>query len=239
MKTSGLLLFCAASLAAPAATAGLFIDDFNQGINSAHWSKVFTTPGLHTIDDSRGDVRMAKNPAVRSPGGFQSARMVLNPSVYGGNIPGNFSARVQFDDAVLTSQTFSQVELVAIFSNGASFLTVFDNFGGPGIGLNVHVWDGSNIRGAIPMPAGTDSGELRIERVGTQVTGYFGEQAIFTNTRSAPLTALFFTLHNNHNNANISVTYDNFSLTAASVPEPAAGGLMAALAALGLRRRRA
>jgi hypothetical protein len=239
MKTSGLLLFCAAILAAPAATAGLFIDDFNQGINSAHWSKVFTTPGLHTIDDSQGDVRMAKNQAVRSPGGFQNARLVLNPSVYGGNIPGDFSARVQFDDAVLTSQTFSQVELIAIFASGAVFNTTFDNFGGPGIGLNVHVWDGSNIRGAIPMPAGTDSGELRIERVGTQVTGYFGDQAIFTNTRSAPLTALWFTLHNNHNNANISVTFDNFSLSAASVPEPATGGLVASLAALGLCRRRA
>lgn len=200
------------------ASAVTFTDDFSTGITSANWTLTMTTPNLYTVDATQGDIRFRKNPAVNSPGGFQNVRMRLKPSIFGESITGDFDARVAFRDAVLTSTPFSQVELVAQFASEPAFVTVFDNYGSPTIGLNAHVWNGSNILGALALPAGTNAGVIGISRTGSLVTGYYNDQALFTLTRNSSLRQLSFDLQNNHNNVNIAVTFDDFSLTFDRVP---------------------
>ena len=226
-------------VASGTARAATYADDFAGGIDSTYWNTVITTPNLYSIDATQGDVRFAKNAAVTSPGGFQNVRIGLKLAAVGGPVSGDFATEVLFRDADIRGPVFNQVQFESFYADGSSFLNVFDNYGSPAIGINVHVWDGANIRGARALPADTTTGTLRIARVGTALTAYFNDLTIYTANKTSGLTGVRLSLQNNHNNDTIAVTYDDFSLTGASVvPEPTSLTAFASLAGLAVVRRR-
>ena len=190
--------------------AGTFTDDFSAGLNPTFWTVTQTTPGLFSVDDTNGDVRLAK--IGTSPGGLQNIKVVINMAAIGGPISGDFTEQIEFSNAVVGPHV-DQVELHVYFADSYFFFDVYDTSVGF---LNVHVWDGA-IRGATSVVA--DSGTFTITRSGGTVTGLYNGTPIFSTTESAAVTAMEFILQlQPGSNDATSVTYDNFSLTAGSVP---------------------
>jgi hypothetical protein len=105
---------------------------------------------------------------------------------------------------------------------------------------NVHVWDGNNIQGGFATSA--TSGTLSITRIGPNLAAWFdGTEEVSGHYEFGSLSYLAFSLYSQGNNSTdtSTVTFNNFSITADSVPvpEPASVGVLA-LAAMGLLARR-
>ena len=199
--------------AATQASAATFTDSFASGLNATYWNVTQTTPGLYDVTTPGGQIHLARSNHAPT-GGFQAVNVNLNLAALGGNIAGAFSTQIDFNSAVIAGSLLNQVQLNLVFANGARFLDVLDNASGG----NFHVWDDIAARGGstTPLRAGT----FKVERVGTTVSGYFNNAFIFSNANNSALTHIDFSLQNNRTNDPISVNFDNFSLTAASVPAP-------------------
>jgi hypothetical protein len=198
------------------ARAGTFSDDLSGGLNAFFWTVNQTQPGLYSVDTSQGDVALAKIPTQHNSGGVQSVYVSLNLSALGGAISNDFSVQIVFTNVVIPGPGLDQVELHTAFADGSLFYDVFDDGQG---GFNVHVWDGGSVQGRTATAA--NAGVFSISRSGSTVTGYFSGTAMFSETRASPLTFIAFVLQNNGgSDDNISVAYDDFSLTAASVVVP-------------------
>jgi hypothetical protein len=197
--------------AAGNAQGDTFSDDFSTGLDPSYWGIIQSTPNFYSVDASQGNVQLAKTSA-QNPGGIQGVYIRLNLAPFGGPITNDFSTQIDFTNAVVPGPGLDQVEFHTYYEDGSIYYTVYDNSSG----YNVHVWDGSAAQGMIPMSG--NSGMFRISRTGATVTGYFNGTALYSETRSSPLTAIDFVLQNNNGSDDaISVTFDNFSLTSASV----------------------
>lgn len=194
------------------ARAATFSDDFSAGLRPTWWSIIQTTSNFYSVDASQGNVRLAKTSA-HNPGGVQFVFVRVNLSLLGGAITSDFSTQIDFAGAVVPGPGLDQVELHTYYQDGSIYYTVYDRSSG----FNAHVWDGGSVQGVLPV--GGDSGTFRISRTGSTVTGYFNGSPLFSETRASALTAIDFVLQNNLGSDDpISVTFDNFSLTAPSVP---------------------
>lgn len=225
-QSSGIVASVCLTMVSTMASAGTFADSFSSGLDPDFWTISKTTDALYSVDTSAGRVGLAKS-AVNSPGGFQAVTAVLALANLGGNIAGDFSTQIDFDSAAITGGNFNQVQLNVFFANGTFFMDVFDNDGG----LNKHVFGGNNGNGRIVD--GSTSGTFRIERVNGTVRGFFNSQVMTTVGSNAPVSAITFSLQNNGTNDPISVHFDNFSVTGASValptpvPEPGTWAMLA------------
>lgn len=184
----------------------VFEDDFSGGLSSQRWLVTMTTAGMYSVDATHGDIRLAK--IAPTPGGYQDVEINLNidsltPTGY---IAGDFDVQVDFRDANISGGGLNQVELHTGYVSGAIFYDVRDRG-------NVHVWNGGE-RGGLSTNA--TAGRFRISRVGSTVTGYFNGQPIWSSgSYSAALSWVAFSLQNNaSSNDPISVTFDNFSISA-------------------------
>jgi hypothetical protein len=198
-------------LSAVTAQAGVFYDDFSAGIRSDVWSINNTTVGLYSVDDSHGDVRFAK--INNTPGGFQCVGLALNMDALGvKSISGDFTMEVSFSGACISDGGLNQVELHSAFEDGTIFFNVRDYY-------SVHVWTGSYQTG---FETQATSGTFKITRTGNLVSGYLDNALIWQTTyTTANLSVIEFALQNNNgSNDATSVTFDNFRLEAASIPEP-------------------
>lgn len=186
------------------ALAGTFLDDFSTGLNPAYWSITQTTPNLYSLNATGSGIALAKT--ATNPGGIQNVDIALNLAALGGNFSADFSAQIDFTNAVI-GPNVDQVELHASFADGAYFFDVYDLSSG----RNVHVWNGS-INGTTPETA--TFGTFKISRTGSIITGYFNGTPIFSTSDSSELTGLSFVLQNQPGSDDYpSVTYRNFSLT--------------------------
>jgi PKD repeat protein len=202
------------SITAPCAPPGTFVDDFTSGLRPAYWSVTQTTAGLFSVDDTHGDVRLAKT-GMASPGGVQNVAVNLNMAEVGGSVAGDFSTQISFRNAVIPGPGVDQIELHAHFADGSIFFLVFDNSSG----TNVHVWNGS-INGQIAVA--TNAGTFTITRTNSTLTGFFNGSLIFSENNASTLTAVEFVLQlQPGSNDPISVAFDDFSLSAPSVPSQA------------------
>lgn len=207
------------ALAAPTAHSAVFQDDFSRGLSSTYWYVTTRTPDMYSVDASQGDVRLAK--IAPTPGGYQDVEINLDLAslVPGGEIAGDFDIQVDFRDAVIVGPGLNQVELHTGYKNGAIFYDVRD-------GSNVHVWNGAT-QGWIATTA--TAGRFRIKRVGSTVSGSFNDQLIWSSSSySSPLVWVAFSLQNNNgSNDPISVTFDDFSISAEGFyPETASPKLL-------------
>jgi hypothetical protein len=196
--------------AAPTALAATFSDDFSSGLRPTFWTVTQTTPGLFSVDDTHGDVRLAK--VGNSPGGLQAVEVVLNLAAVGGPISGDFSTQIDFRNAVVGPNN----DQIPLNVNGSDF--PFDEtYDSLSCGhLNVHVWNGG-VQGCVAVTG--NSGTFTISRTGGTLTGYYNGSPIFSESNSSVVTHISFALQvQPGSNDNTSVTFDNFSLTAASVP---------------------
>ena len=219
------------------ASAGSFQDDFSNGLNPTFWTVTQTTSNLYNANTNAGTLNFARS-AASSTAGFQAVNAVLSLPALGGNITGDFSTQVDFSNAVISGALFNQVQLNVLFTNGNYFLAVHDNFQGG----NNHIFN-SNLDQGIALNTG-NSGTFRIQRTGAIVSGFFNNSLLFATAISAPVSEISLSLQNNGTNDPISVKFDNFSLTPATivgVPAPGSGMLLMAGLALiiGLARRRA
>src|SRR5437667_3121650 len=196
--------------AAPTVLAATFSDDFSSGLRPAYWTVTQPTPGLFSVDDTHGDVRLAK--VGNNPGGFQNVAINLNMAAIGGPISGDFSTQIDFSNAVVGPNE-DQVQLNVSLSDGSPFDDVYDlSCGNP----SVHVWNGSQ-QGCMAVTG--NSGTFIISRTGGTLTGSYNGLPIFSETNSLAASQITFSLQlQPGSNDNTSVTFDNFSLTAAGVP---------------------
>ena len=195
--------------AAPTVLAATFSDDFSSGLRPAYWTVTQTTPGLFSVDDTHGDVRLAK--VGNNPGGFQNVEVDLNMAAGGGPISGDFSTQIDFSNAVVGPND-DQVQL-NITVSGSPFDDVYDL---SCASLNVHVWNGG-IQGCMAVTG--NSGTFTISRTGGTLTESYNGSPIFSETNSLAASQITFSLQlQPGSNDSTSVTFDNFSLTAGSVP---------------------
>ncbi len=191
--------------------AATFSDDFATGLNPGYWSIIQTITNFYSVAASQGNVHLAKSSA-HNPGGVQFVFVRVNLALFGGNITNDFSTQIDFTNAIVPGPGLDQVELHTYYQDGSIFYAVYDNFSG----INVHVWDGGSVQGL--RGVSKNYGTFAISRTGSTVTAYFDGTPIYSTSRSAPLTAIDFVLQNNAGSDDaISVTFDNFSLTAASI----------------------
>jgi hypothetical protein len=215
--TRSIRITCAGTVALTLAFSGsvsaeTFTDDFSAGLRPAWWSVIQSTTNFYSVDASQGNVQLAKTSA-HNPGGFQYVFVRVNLADFGGVVTGDFSTQIDFSKAVVPGPGLDQVELHTYYQDGSIFYTVYDNSGG----LNAHVWDGGSVLGRRSFSG--DSGTFLIRRTGSTVTGYFNGSPLYSTTRASALTAIDFVLQNNAGSDDaISVTFDNFSVTAALAP---------------------
>ena len=195
--------------AAPTALAATFSDDFSSGLRPTYWTVTQTTPGLFSVDDTHGDVRLAK--VGNNPGGFQNVAINLNMASVGGPVSGDFSMQIDFSNAVIGPNN-DQVQL-NITVSGSPFDDVYDiSCGNP----SVHVWNGGQ-QGCMAVTG--SSGTFTISRTGGTLTGSYNGSPIFSESNSSVVSTITFSLQlQPGSDDSTSVTFDNFSLTAASVP---------------------
>jgi hypothetical protein len=165
------------------------------------WGVVETTPGMYRLEQSTGQVKIARQ--GNNPGGLQHAGLRLNRGL---PASGDFEAQVSFSDARIEGG-LNQIELHATFSDGAVFYVVRDREGG-----GSHIW-APGLQGS--QPCGR-AGTLRMERRGETVTGYCDGKAIWSTKRPAALTRLQFVLQNNGSNDPISATFRDWRFQAAA-----------------------
>ncbi len=218
------ILSVLATAIATNAFAETFSDDFSTGLNPAYWSVTQTTPSLYSVNANGGNVALAQvNP---TPGGFQYVAICLNLAALGGSISGDFSAQIDFANAVI-GPNIDQVQFNSNFADGTCFCDVYDNddvLPTGGVTTGVHVWNGS-LEGPIAETA--TSGTFTISRSGSTLTGYFNGKLMYSETETSALTGITFSLQNQFSSNDYpSVAFDNSSLTAASVPEPSTFALL-------------
>jgi hypothetical protein len=190
---------------------GRLADDFGGGLGPAVWSVSQSTAGYFTVDATQGRVRL-ETAALPNPGGLQGVFGNLSPVLLGGRVSGDFSLQIDFAAARITGPGLNQVQLHAFFEDGV-FFTVYDN----SCGTNAHVWNGGSVQGRRPVSG--DSGTFRISRTGSAVTSFFDDIPLAVENRPTALLGIAFCLQNNPGSSDaIAVTFDNFSLTAPSVP---------------------
>jgi hypothetical protein len=192
------------------AFAGTFSDNFSAGLNPAYWSVTQTTTNLYSVNAAGNGVALAKMGA--NPGGIQNVVVDLNLAALGGSISGDFSAQIDFTNAVI-GPNVDQVELLTFFEQSYFFFDVYDLSNG----RNVHVWNGS-LNG-VTLETAT-SGTFKINRTGSTVTGYFNGSPLFNTSISSALNGVSFILQNQPGSDDYpSVTYYNFSLTGSFGPQ--------------------
>ena len=196
------------------ARGGTFSDDFSKGLDASYWGVVQSISNFYIVDVSQGDVRLTKG-STANPGGLQNVTIYLNLALFGGRITNDFSVQIDYSNAVVSGPGLDQVELHTIYQDGSIYYIVYDH----SRDYNVHVWDGYSESGITAVSQ--NYGTFRIARTNDVVTAYFNDTPIYSQTRSSPLTGISFVLQNNQgSDDNISVTFDNFSLTSDSVSPP-------------------
>lgn len=215
----GFIIFAglAAALAIHA-YAGTFTDNFSPGLSSTYWSIVSSELSDYSVNAPGGYVALSK---IGTTSGNVAVSISLNLAALGGDISGNFLDQINFSNAQI-GPNLDQVQLDDSFADGSLFDDVYDLSSG----LNVHVWNGA-VQNATSI-TGT-SGTFAIGRTGSTVTGYFDGTAFFSETETSALDYIDFRLETQPDAStdSSSVTFTNFSLTAASVPEPDSVWLMA------------
>jgi hypothetical protein len=193
-------------------------EDFLAGIEASVW-EVDSNQPLYTVDDSQGDIRLAK--PVGGDYSFQRIHIRFR-----GEVHGDFDASVDFSDAfvdLVDGRPGNQVQLNVDIGVVEFDVVHSDEIG---VGRNNHVWISPPGEWRGEQATSETSGTLRITRTGIIVSGYFNDTLIHTETFPArsPVTFLSFSLQNNGTTDSTSVTFDNFQLTADSlVFETAAG----------------
>jgi hypothetical protein len=195
-----------------ASASDSYYDDFSGGINPDYWS---VTAGAYTIDDTQGDLRISK-PA--GPGAW--AQIFFSHDLYG-----DFDISVDYRNAVLGGD-HNQIQFNILF-------------GGQYAADRRENWSGSRYSVWLDPPQSTvgvtgtadTAGTLRIARTGSIVTFYANGSPIYQGTfNNAPVTDLWLSLQNNGTSDAISVTFDNFSVSADKIDlpcSPAPSGLVA------------
>jgi hypothetical protein len=122
----------------------------------------------------------------------------------GGSILGDFSAQIQFTNAVIGPGN-DQVESYVYFADGSLFVDGDEPNG-------IYVFDPVTTFSGQPTAT---FGTFVISRTGSTVTGFFNGTTITSLSDSSPVTNVLFHLDNNSGSDDYpSVTFDNFSLTA-------------------------
>jgi len=235
--------------AAGPALAGTFTDSLENGIDPTYWSLSYLNnepPDNYTYSTGPNGITFQTQPTVAAAvgGDIQYIGLSLNLAALGGNITGNFSFQVSFSNVSFgNTNGYQQVELHPIFSDNTTFFDVFQNDN------EYHVWNGSSENGNTDADGAT-SGTFEITDVGDLLSGYYDGNLIWsTDYDGADLTGVVFILQDNGGNTGQeSVTYNDFSITAGSVPnvtvtgevpEPASLTLLGGgLFGLGFVRRR-
>lgn len=211
------LLAGAFLLPARAAHAAEFHDDFDAGINPAHWAVIRSADiPRYTLDDLHDEVRMAKR-VDATHNGRQSIRLELRYPLLG-----DFSAEVQFHEAYLPRL---QAPTGTVFVPGNSArLTV--NFPGltvsavhsdeqNAIAQGMHAWIEPPAFAYGRVAATSPSGVLRIQRSGS-FCSVFGNGALLTTTfmPSDTVYSVALELVNDGTTDSTSVHFDDFVVTA-------------------------
>jgi hypothetical protein len=196
-----------------------FFSDFVAGIQPSVW-EVDSNQPLYTVDDSQGDIRLAK-PA----GGDHSFQRVHIR--FRGEVHGDFDVSVDFRDAFIDrfdGQPGNQVQLNAIFGGVEFDIVHSDEID---VGRNNHVWIKPPGWWWGEQTTSETSGTLRIARTGVIVTGYVNNIVIHTGIypTNDPVTFLSFSLQNNGTTDATSVAFDNFQLSADSLVLETASGI--------------
>lgn len=194
------------------AFAGTFTDNFSTGLNPAYWSIYSTELADYSVSTPGGEVVLSK---VGTTSGNVAVSILLNLAALGGNVSGDFLAQINFSNAVI-GPYFDSVQLDSAFADDSVFDDLYDVVPA----MNVSVFNGSNQNAN--SVTGT-SGTFAIGRFGSTVTGYFDGTAMFSETETSALNYIDFRLetHPDASTDSATATFTNFSLTAASVPEPA------------------
>jgi hypothetical protein len=201
---------------------GVFADGLAEGARTNYFTVTQTDPGLYSIGGANGALQMQKITTAHNPGGLQNVAVNLNLPTVGGAISNDFSVQVAFSNAVI-GPGLDQVQLNMGLQDGSVFDDVFDNSSG----TNAHVWIGS-VKGLLAVS--NNFGTFRISRQGAILTGYFNNVPLFSETNASAVTNLNFVLQNNGSDDSSSVAYNNFSITAPSIPnQPVLTGSLVAL----------
>jgi hypothetical protein len=202
-----LLSFLAACLAAD---AGTFSDSFADGLNPTYWSVLQTVSNFYSVSLPPNQVQLETS-GISNPGGLQMVSIRLDLAELGGSVSNDFSVQVQFSNASFGGSSLDQVELHTSYQDGSIYFVSYDN----SQGLNAHVWDGTSALGAVGLS--TNGGVFSIVRTGGTVTGYFNGSALYSETRSPPLSSIEFALQDNNGSSDSNyVTFSSFSLSSAT-----------------------
>ena len=197
-------------LGAPALSATFFAD-FLAGIEASFW-EVDSNQPLYTLDDSQGDIRLAK--PVGGDHSFQRIHIRFRGEFYG-----DFDVSVDFRDAFVDRVDGRPGNQVQLNTNlgGLEFDVVHSDE--INIGRNHHVWIDPPGEWYGAQSTSETSGKLRITRIGLAVRGYINDDLLYTVVFPTvlPVTFLSFSLQNNGTTDSTSVTFDNFQLTADSL----------------------
>ena len=212
-----------------------FDDNFATGINSTNWTLSQTTAGLFSVV-SPPNVQFSRTDSTTS--GLNNVTLTLNLAAATGlsSISGDFSVSVDFSGASLPipGSGIDQIELHTGFDDGSIFYDSYSNERGT---LAYHVWNANGqLNGFTTTP--NTSGTFTITRVGDTLSGYYDGSLIYSETNTAALNNVAFTLQNFNGSDPIAVTFGNFTMSY-SVPEPASIAMVTlGLAAVGLTTRR-
>jgi hypothetical protein len=213
--------------------AGTFSDSLTNGIDPTYWT-ISQNPDPSTYFDSNGATGETFQTNPGNSSSIESIGLSLNLAALGGAVTGDFTTQVSFQDAVVNGGGLDQIELHTQFGNGDIF---FDSLSQQGSSGNVHVWTGSVNGGINGTPT---SGTFAISSVGGTLSGYFDGTLIFSEAESSDLTSVAFLLQNNAGSSDATaVTFNDFSITADSIPEPSSLAVLGVgLIGLATRARR-
>ena len=193
-----------------AARAASFADDFAGGLDRFYW-RVETNQPLYTVDDTGGQVRLAKPTGGGT--GFQYIQLR-----YRGILEGDFDVSVAFREAQITrinGVPGNQVQLNAIFGGVTLCVVRSDEVGW---GQNRHVWLSPPSAWFGGLADASTQGTLRLRRAGVHVEAYLGASLIWAGDLNAqPVTTLALALQNNGTSDATSVVFDDFQLSAGGV----------------------
>lgn len=204
------------------ARAVTFSDGFSTGVDPLYWE--VTLAPLFTLDDTQGDVRLAK-----SLGGDHSLQRALVR--YRGILEGDFDVSLAFHDASIEQMDGlpgNQVQLNAHF--GSQYMAIVRSDEPPGGGQNHHVYRSPPGTWVGTQASTATAGIFRLRRTGTLVEAFVDGALLHSaNYNTDPLDELSFSLQANGTNDSISVIFDDFAFTADTVtavdPFLAAAGL--------------
>jgi hypothetical protein len=195
----------------PSAFGEAFFDNFSTGLNATDWSVSQTTANLYSVNASQGQIHLAK--AAHNPGGTQNVSVHLNLAQLGGAITNDFSVQIDFTNAVVGTG-LDQVELRTYYQDGSFFVAGYEYSSG----LKAYgSWNGTTL---FPISVTGNCGTFRICRTGSEINGIFNGQALWdSGSTTSCLTNVTFVLQNASGSDDASsVTFENFSLTSASLP---------------------